>query len=298
VGYEPQGKTKPFIEAARAEPQRIWTPTEIAKMCDIQQASAGSWMTYPMRAGVIHRGRRNGETVYSATEFPPEAAYPAVARRFTGSGVTVPTFGETAAAAAADASGAAPKHARSPGPNGYVPPPMTAVRPGSEVSRAPAPKPPQLCAGCSKAACWEKGCQNPQKSRATCAGCTRTICQEKGCVAESAQSLIVATPPRPTPAPSSAPAPRPTPAPTPAPTPVPTAAPTPVADLHRFVAALSLDEAMEAETEEDDQPDAFISCRTGQIVLVGLQPDASGRITVPADLVAQIKRQLAWSPMR
>lgn len=46
------------------------------------------------------------------------------------------------------------------------------------------------------------------------------------------------------------------------------------------------------------QPDAFISCRTGEIVLVGIEPDEEGRVTIPADLVELLRRQLAWSPTR
>lgn len=94
----------------------------------------------------------------------------------------------------------------------------------------------------------------------------------------------------------------------PAPTPAPTAAPGPAPAPEDApskpaleAADASIPEAAGAEVEtgqEDDGPDAFISCRTGQIVLVGIEPDEEGRVTIPADLVAQIKRQLAWSPMR
>lgn len=49
---------------------------------------------------------------------------------------------------------------------------------------------------------------------------------------------------------------------------------------------------------EEVEPDAYVFCRTGEIILVGLEPDEEGRITIPADLVNSIKRQIAWSPAR
>jgi hypothetical protein len=263
VAYEPTGQAKVFIDAVRREPARIWTPEEAAILLGCTQSRVGAWLDYAMRQKAVFRGKKGGKVVYSGQPFPPEAAYPAPAQRNTqaaGEDIRVPKFTD------------------------FVPPSMTAPRPGSEVSRAPAPKPPELCRGCSKAVCWEKGCQNGQKTRATCAGCTRPICQEKGCVAGTAQSLIVATP-------------RPTPAPTPAPT-AATAPPKPAP----AAADASIPEAAGAdpqpEGEEDDGPDAFISCRTGQIVLVGLEPDEEGRVTIPADLVNLIKRHIAWSPAR
>lgn len=101
----------------------------------------------------------------------------------------------------------------------------------------------------------------------------------------------------PAPAGTAAPAPTAPPAPTPAPTPAATSAPTP-APAPEETTVPGLDEALEAETEEDDEPDAFISCRTGEVVLVGLDPDEEGRITIPADLVTAIRSRLAWSPLR
>jgi len=55
-------------------------------------------------------------------------------------------------------------------------------------------------------------------------------------------------------------------------------------------------EIVDEGEQEAVVPDAFVSCRTGAIVLVGIVPDEEGLITIPADLVAQIKRQIAWSP--
>lgn len=52
------------------------------------------------------------------------------------------------------------------------------------------------------------------------------------------------------------------------------------------------------EPAEEIEPDAFVSCRTGEIVIVGIDPDDEGRITLPADLVRLIKRQIAWSPVQ
>lgn len=52
------------------------------------------------------------------------------------------------------------------------------------------------------------------------------------------------------------------------------------------------------EEAEAAEPDAFVSCRTGEIVLIGLEPDEEGRVVIPADLVSLIKRQIAWSAPR
>lgn len=68
------------------------------------------------------------------------------------------------------------------------------------------------------------------------------------------------------------------------------------------VADASILEGASADVDEGEdeaqavEPDAFVSCRTGEIVIVGIDPDEEGRITLPADLVALIKRQIAWSP--
>jgi hypothetical protein len=122
----------------------------------------------------------------------------------------------------------------------------------------------------------------------------------------AANEKVVAAPapaPAPTPAPTQSPAPAPAPArlrppaPAPAPTPAPTPAPEPQAPARAALAAV---EALIALEEEDgaEEPDAYVSCRTGEIVLVGLQPDEQGRITIPVDLVTLIKRQIVWSLAR
>jgi cell division septation protein DedD len=164
----------------------------------------------------------------------------------------------------------------------FTPPPMSVPRAGSDVKLGGKP-PPNLCTGCSKNECWDNGCQ-----------------------AAAANEKVVAAPapaPAPTPAPTQSPAPAPAPArlrppaPAPAPTPAPTPAPEPQAPARAALAAV---EALIALEEEDgaEEPDAYVSCRTGEIVLVGLQPDEQGRITIPVDLVTLIKRQIVWSLAR
>lgn len=80
------------------------------------------------------------------------------------------------------------------------------------------------------------------------------------------------------------------------PTPIATRAPEP----EPVVSDASTTEQAGAEVDEapaeEIEPDAFVSCRTGEIVIVGIDPDEEGRITLPADLVQLIKRQIAWSP--
>jgi hypothetical protein len=84
----------------------------------------------------------------------------------------------------------------------------------------------------------------------------------------------------------------------PAPAPIATRPPEPApaladASITDGVAA-EVDE--QGEVAEEAETDAYVSCRTGEIVIVGIDPDEDGRITIPADLVALIKRQIAWSP--
>jgi hypothetical protein len=50
---------------------------------------------------------------------------------------------------------------------------------------------------------------------------------------------------------------------------------------------------VQAEAEEAAVPDAFISCRTGEIVLVGIVPDEEGRVTIPEDLANLIAARYA-----
>lgn len=171
----------------------------------------------------------------------------------------------------------------------YVPTKADVPRPGSDTPVVSG-KPPKLCTGCSKAECWDNGCQDA--------------------VADAAAVASVTPAPAPTPAPTSAPA--------------PSTATTPEIDP-RFAAAhyghdlrpgdgLVLVQVQNDETpnaagageleqvdEEEDEavePDAFYSCRSGEIILVGLEPDEEGRITIPAELVTLIKRQITWSPGR
>lgn len=122
---------------------------------------------------------------------------------------------------------------------------------------------------------------------------------------------MIATRPGSEPAPRRAPpsqvaAPALTPAPT-APPPAVTPAPAPIDPppappaVVEEPAADEVVEAAAAESEHLDEAveaDAYISCRTGEIVLVGLEPDDDGRVTVPADLVQLLKQHLAWSPAR
>lgn len=247
MSYDPSGKVKPFVDAVRVQPSRIWTPEEIAKLMDVEQGRVGAWLSYPMQAGVVFRGKQRGQVVYSGQPFPPEAAYPTPAERNKVSAqlgdIRVPKFGEA-----------------------WTPKPMVAPRPGSETPRvASTPKPAPLAAAPA-----------PLPHDAQMVG------REEDAVADAA---AVASP---------APTPEPTRAPTPAPTQEPAAQEREDEDDLAESDAL----AEEFTPEEDVEPDAYISCRTGEIVLVGIEPDEEGRITIPPDLVQAIKRQIAWSPAR
>jgi hypothetical protein len=168
----------------------------------------------------------------------------------------------------------------------YTPAPAQVPRAGSDVRLES--KPPKLCTGCSKSACWDDGCQE-KRAQAEATAQEQQALHDATPTPEPARAAPAPTPaPPPTPAPTPAPLPkpRPTPAPTPTPAPAPTAAPAP---------APAADPEPEPEPEEGE-PDALYSCRTGCIVLIGLKPDAHGCITIPAPLVAQIRRATAWAP--
>lgn len=83
------------------------------------------------------------------------------------------------------------------------PPRMIAPRQGTEVRQVS--KPPQLCSGCSRAECWNNGCQNPPAAAAA------TNVVEGQPLDRNSTSLPPAesTPPPPTVAPTAPPAPAP-----------------------------------------------------------------------------------------
>lgn len=221
MSYEPTGVIRPFIEAVRNDPARIWTSEEAAKVMDVQQSRVSAWLSYPMAQRVVFRGKKGSQVVYSGQPFPPEAAFPPPAQRQEPA-LEVPRF---------------------------VPAPMRAPRPGSEHPRvlASSPRP-----------------------------------------APFAVSTVLPMPPMP-------PVLEEVTNPEPAPQISLQPDPSPSVD-EPLESGETGDEPLEEVGEEAAEPDAFISCRTGEIVLIGCPVDDEGRVTVPADLVMAIRRKVAWMP--
>lgn len=74
--YIARGKIVPFIEAAQAEPTRVWTCAEAARLIGLKSNKLGGSLIYAIRGGIIHRGKRGGQIVYSATPLPDIALPP------------------------------------------------------------------------------------------------------------------------------------------------------------------------------------------------------------------------------
>lgn len=256
MSYEPQPHTKVWklLNAMREahDDERIWTLDEAARIMDVPRSNVPAYIASACNHRLMHRRSVQGGLELRIKAFEP------------------------------------PKGATY---EPYVPTKVTVPRPGSDV-RVEKPRPPTLCTGCSKEACWDHGCQDEARKNAS--NVDRVI-------------------------PIASPSPAPTPAPTPAPMPAPRV-PTLSGWLKNHAGELPqeplrgesppgaeapiiipLKEAeagdlVDAEVEEEVVPDAFISCRTGEIVLVGLEPDPEGRVTIPADLVELIAaRQAARS---
>lgn len=264
--WAPREGTKIAVLLAAMEADRAthptWSQAEAAEAMDVPRAMVPNYVAAACNAERLFRRTVHGGIELSLQRFPaPGAAAEAADLR-------IPTFGKGAAAAAADSV------------TGFVPPKMTAPRPGSEHPRvlASSPKPAPLSAPVSlpSAAAAELVRQQhvPDWPGGTIIG--------PGAAAADAQ--IVASELR---AQADAEGDR------------------QIEKLQAIDAARQASIPEEAggepppdEAEEETQPDAYISCRTGEIVLVGCPVDEEGRVTIPADLVQSIKRQIAWSPAR
>jgi hypothetical protein len=306
MAYEPGGKTKIGVDAILGAPNRIWLAADLAPLMDVARSAVPAYLDRPIRHGLIFRSVETGAPRYAGTAFAPAPSRNAI---------HVPTFGKDAAAAAADSVGAESKHARQPGPSGFVPPKMTAPRVGSDIpapSRAPGP---------------------PPTGQKLCAGCTRDICREKGCWSQRANQLIEPRAPAaasPAPAPTVAPTPAPTAAPTPAPTPpavtpAPTEAPQTITVVNNTPGVIKVEErwvdgelvllvrtpetpaapaeqaAAEAGAAEPEPFDVLFSIMTGEVVFQGIEPNEDGSFSLSAerqelvrDKFNAMRSRLAW----
>lgn len=67
--YTPRGYIVPLIQAAKADPQRIFTVSEAVKLMGVKSRKVGGSLTYALRAGMIFRGKVNGLTAYKGSPF-------------------------------------------------------------------------------------------------------------------------------------------------------------------------------------------------------------------------------------
>jgi hypothetical protein len=74
--YTPKGIVVPFIEAANAEPHRIWSYPEAAEVMGIIVKKVSATVATAVEAGLLFKGRRLGATVLSAREFENVAPPP------------------------------------------------------------------------------------------------------------------------------------------------------------------------------------------------------------------------------
>lgn len=248
--YTPSPKTQLAIDVCTASPNRIFTQEDMAKVMGVAKSNVPNYLDVAVRRGLIYRNPLPGVVQYAGSPF----------------------------------AALSPKPQASATVNGFTPAPMTAVRPGSEQPRVASSRPPSLCTGCSKAECWDRGCQNKvTPTPAPTAPPTPT---------RAPAPIATAAPtPRPTPAPTPVPTPAPTPVPTPMPTPAPTSAP---AEIPRFgaetapVSTAPSTQHPRVRLDSDSTPefDLRISLRTGDAEL-----DVPGYGTVR--LTAAQREQLA-----
>lgn len=287
MAWEPRDGTKVAVLLAAMEAQRasrpIWSQTDAAQAMDVPRSMVPQYIAAACNAERLYRRTlANGSGIELSLErFPAHAPAP----------LPIPTFGKAAAAAASAAV------------RGFVPPKMTAPRPGSDhhlpktapggppapsgirVSLPPAPTGPEAAAAdaAAVASVPAQGLDDMPHCAAD-AGKPREGCR----VARCGDADVCWAPPAPA-------------------VTVVNNTGTPAAvreeagtDDGRVLVVEPESPADEEERVEEEatEPDAFLSARTGEYILVGLEPDEEGRITIPADLVNLMRRQLAWSAAR
>jgi hypothetical protein len=264
MSYEPRGKMINLVAAIQAEPERLFKAPEVAEIlcCKNFPSTINQYVYASVVAGVIHKRQASNEWYYK------------------GSPITDEDFDKAGVARPANWSSGA----RSIASPAYSPEEVAAARADVRAPKTdPTWKPPQMTP--------------PRGTSAPVVQVHRETAGDAG-GAGAAPAPIATRPP----APSVAPAPPPArleaaldfvPAPFLA---APERAPAP------SMVDASMTEGDGGQVDEQDElaeeaeTDAYVSCRTGEIVIVGIEPDEDGRVTIPSDLVALIKRQIAWSP--
>lgn len=69
-----KGKALPFIEAVAAEPHRIWSVPEAAKIMGCNVHGVCHVLTRALAQGLVFRGKREGVAVFRGTPFPAHEA--------------------------------------------------------------------------------------------------------------------------------------------------------------------------------------------------------------------------------
>lgn len=224
--YEPRGKVKLFVDAARAEPQRHFTVPEAARIMSITPTAVSTHLATAMRNHVIFSDRRGH---YSFTPIGADGR-----PNPTNAGHVYPDRSPSVTP---------PDDLRIPKFGAFVPPQMECTRAGAgqpvggvvladamrnfpervakEVDLS------KLCRGCTRGECWDKGCQDPAQR-------------------EAAPALADA----------------------------------------------SIPEGGREGDELDAEFDVWLSGRTGELLLVGVQADEEGRVTLTEKQTDFVRRLL------
>lgn len=99
--YEPRGKVAILADAMRADPGRIWSTPEVAKVMDVRQTAVGTHLDTAIRHGALHRRLENGRCQYALRPFlpppPPEPRIPVFGKDFSAEQLPPQHGDETAA---------------------------------------------------------------------------------------------------------------------------------------------------------------------------------------------------------
>lgn len=74
--YQPKGRMVTMLAAMKADPERIWTTAECAKVMGCSANKVGTTLLYSLHHRVIYRDRPGRGVRYSLTPFPVEVPPP------------------------------------------------------------------------------------------------------------------------------------------------------------------------------------------------------------------------------
>lgn len=79
MAYEPRGKVKVLVDAMRADPERVWTSPEAAKVMEVHQGALSAHLDTAVRNACIYRRLEAGRCQYALKPFdaPPPLSVPA-----------------------------------------------------------------------------------------------------------------------------------------------------------------------------------------------------------------------------